>query len=136
MSDVQAVETILGALVATLSAVWIVAVAILVLVIVANWKVFTKAGEKGWKSIVPILNTITLFKIAGVSPLLILGYLLSFIPVLGAVICLGITIYVYYKLAKAFGKDAGFVVGLVLLNSIFMMILGFGKAEYQLEAKN
>ena len=114
----------------------IVAVAILVLVIVANWKVFTKAGEKGWKSIVPILNTITLFKIAGVSPLLILWYLLSFIPVLGAVICLGITIYVYYKLAKAFGKDAGFVVGLVLLNSIFMMILGFGKAEYQLEAKN
>lgn len=33
-------------------------------------------------------------------------------------------------MAKSFGKDAGFTVGLVLLPTIFYMILGFGKAEY------
>lgn len=36
------------------------------------------------------------------------------------------------KLAKAFGKGGGFAVGLLLLAPIFIMILGFGSAEYQL----
>lgn len=106
-----------------------------VLTIIANWKIFTKAGEKGWKSLIPIYGTVVLFRIAGVSPLLILGYLVAWIPVVGPLITLGITIYVYHKLAKAFGQDAGFTVGLVLLNTIFMLILGFGKAEYQLNKK-
>ena len=34
------------------------------------------------------------------------------------------------KLAKAFGKTSGFGVGLIFLYPIFLMILGFGKAEY------
>ena len=45
---------------------------------------------------------------------------------------LGVTIYLMHNLAKAFGKDAGFTVGLVLLNTIFMLILAFDKSEYQL----
>lgn len=108
------------------------ALAVAILSIIANWKIFKKAGQKGWKSIVPILNTVTLFKIAGVSPWLILAYFAAFIPVVGILICLGITIYVYINLAKAFGKGAGFTVGLILVNAIFMMILAFGGAEYQL----
>ena len=36
------------------------------------------------------------------------------------------------KLAKAFGKGDGFAVGLILLNTIFIMILAFGSSEYQL----
>ena len=39
------------------------------------------------------------------------------------------------NLAKAFGKDGGFAVGLILLNTIFIMILAFGSAEYQLNKK-
>ena len=38
-------------------------------------------------------------------------------------------------LAKAFGKGAGFTVGLILLNTIFIMILGFGSSSYQLNRK-
>ena len=34
------------------------------------------------------------------------------------------------KLARVFGKNGGFAVGLILLNPIFIMILGFGKAQY------
>lgn len=34
------------------------------------------------------------------------------------------------KLGQAFGKGAGFIVGLVFLTPIFQMILGFGSAEY------
>ena len=35
------------------------------------------------------------------------------------------------KLAGAFGRGTGFTIGLILLNPIFMMILGFGSARYQ-----
>ena len=34
-----------------------------VLLIVACWKIFEKAGEKGWKSIIPIYNIYILYKI-------------------------------------------------------------------------
>ena len=110
---------------------------ILILTIIANWKIFSKAGEKGWKSIIPIYNTVILFKIAGLSGWWVLVYFIAaFIPDVGSLICLGITIYLMYKLAKSFGKGGGFTVGLVLLNTIFMMILAFGKAEYQLNSTN
>ena len=124
--------TILGVIATFGLVIGIIGLIISVLTIIANWKIFTKAGEKGWKSLIPIYGTVVLFRIAGVSPLLILGYLAAGIPVVGLLITLGITIYVYYKLAKAFGQDAAFTVGLVLLNTIFILILGFGKSEYQL----
>ena len=103
-----------------------------ILTIIANWKIFTKAGEKGWKTLIPIYNLVTLFKIVGINPLWVLGYLVSIIPIVGPILALVLTIYVMYKLALAFGKDGAFTVGLVLLNTIFILILGFGKAEYQL----
>ncbi|MCF0124907.1 MAG: signal peptidase I [Clostridia bacterium] len=110
--------------------IMVITLFICVLSIVANWKIFTKAGEKGWKSLIPIYSSIVMFKIAGISPLWILGYLFTFIPVVGTCISIGITIYFMYNLAKVFGKDVAFTVGLVLLNTIFMLILAFGKAEY------
>ena len=106
--------------------------AISIVIVIANWKIFTKAGEKGWKALIPIYNTIVLFKISGITPWLILGYLASVIPGIGGLVCLGITIYVYGKLAQAFGKGVGFTLGLIFLNPIFVLILAFGDAEYQL----
>ena len=41
----------------------IISIAICILQIVALWKVFEKAGEAGWKSIIPIYNLYILFKI-------------------------------------------------------------------------
>lgn len=110
----------------------VVALVVGVLTIIANWKLFTKAGQKGWKSIIPIYNTVILFRIAGISPWLILVYFAAIIPAIGWLVVAALTIYLMYNLAKAFGKDGAFTVGLVLLNTIFMMILAFGKAEYQL----
>ena len=40
-------------------------VAFFILMIIAMWKIFTKAGEKGWKAIIPIYNVYIFFKIAG-----------------------------------------------------------------------
>ena len=42
----------------TISLIWYI------IMIIANWQVFTKAGEAGWKSIIPFLNTFVVFKIS------------------------------------------------------------------------
>lgn len=128
--DSSAVAVILASLGVMLFFMLAIGIVLLILQIIANWKIFTKAGEKGWKSIIPIYNAVILFKISGISPLFVLIYLVGFIPFVGALAILGVTIYQANSLAKSFGKDAGFTVGLVLLPTIFYMILGFGKAEY------
>lgn len=108
----------------------VVILAIAVVQIIGMWKIYTKAGEKGWKSIIPIYNIVILFKIVGLSPWLIFAYLAVFIPFIGWIACLALTVYVCYCLAKSFDKDIGYAVGLWLLAPIFYMILGFGNAQY------
>lgn len=97
-----------------------------VLEIIAMWKIFTKAGREGWKSIIPIYNMYVLTEISGQNGIMIL---LCLIPGVGALIW---NIMVSLKLAPAFGKDTGFAIGLILLGPIFQMILGFGDAQYRL----
>jgi len=96
---------------------------LIVLSIVALWKLFTKAGKPGWASIIPIYNNLVLIDIAG-KPMW--WFLLMFIPVVGIVI----SIMVLIGLAKNFGRGAGTVIGLIFLPLIFMLILAFGSAEY------
>ncbi|NZA37287.1 DUF5684 domain-containing protein [Eubacterium callanderi] len=36
-----------------------------------------------------------------------------------------------HKLSKAFGHGAGYTIGLLLLRPVFILILGFGSAEYK-----
>jgi len=101
----------------------VIELAIVVLLIVALWKIFGKAGEAGWKSIIPIYNTYILFKIVtgnGWKMLFMLIPLFNF--VYGIMFC--------FKLAKAFGKGTGFGFGLLFLPNIFTLILGFGSASY------
>lgn len=104
----------------------VIYLAIAVLMIAALWKVFTKSGQKGWAAIIPILNTLVMIKLVK-RP--IWWIILLLIP------CVNIVIWIILlvDLAKAFGKGGGFAVGLIFLGPIFMLILGFGSAEYQLE---
>ena len=102
----------------------IIYVALVVLVIAGFWRVFTKAGEAGWKSIIPIWNIIVLLRIVG-RPLW--WIILLIIPLVNIVISLIVSL----GLAKSFGKGSGFGVGLWLLGFIFIPILGFGSATYQ-----
>ena len=105
-------------------AVLIVQLAILVLMLVVGWKVFTKAGQPGWAVIVPIYNMYVMLKIAG-KP----GWwlLLFFVPIVNLVI----GILTLLALAENFGKGAGFAMGMLFLPIIFYPILAFGSAEYQ-----
>jgi hypothetical protein len=99
---------------------FILYIAIYVLLVAGMWVTFTKAGEAGWKSIIPIYNLIIIFKISG-HPWPWIFLLL--IPVVGFVI-------LWYELAKSFGKGIGFTIGLILLPYVFVPILGFGSARY------
>ena len=129
-SNLATTSSIVDTLFTILLTYSIIVLVIAVLQIVALWKIFTKAGEKGWKAIIPIYNLVTLFKISGLSPWIIFGYLATFIPFVGWIVCLGISIYQCNSLAKAFGKDVGYTIGLLLVPTIFYMILGFGNAQY------
>ena len=95
-----------------------------ILIIVATWMIFKKAGESGWKAIIPFYNTYTLFKIACGNGW---KFLLLLIPIYGIVVYIQTMI----KLAHAFGKSTGFGWGLALINVVFACILGFGDAQYQ-----
>ena len=102
----------------------IFALLIALLIIVAMWKVFTKAGQPGWASIIPIYNLYIWCKIVGRPWWWIL---LMLIPFVNFIICIILCI----DLAKSFGKGVGFGIGLALLGIIFFPILGFGSAQYQ-----
>jgi hypothetical protein len=101
--------------------------------IIATWKLFTKAGEAGWKCLIPIYNLVILFEIVGISPLWVLAYFAFVIPIVGWGVALAVSIDVQIHLAKAFGKGLGFAFGLMLLYPIFSCILAFGSAEYELD---
>lgn len=144
-----------------------------ILEIVALWKVFEKAGRKGWKSLIPVLNIYEYFEMGGVDgnmSLFALGAIiagaiggfsgvagfvtgmgtddgsggsasiLSLICILAAV-ALGIVYFVFYckanmEIAKRFGHDTGFGIGLIFLNTIFVMILAFSSDTYNGTAVN
>lgn len=110
----------------------ILSLAISVLTLVAMWKLFVKAGKAGWKCLIPFYNTYCLYDIAWGNGWL---FLLMFVPCVNVVV----GIMMLFKLAKAFGQGTGFGFGLLFLNTIFILILGFGSAEYvgpQVSAKN
>ena len=104
-------------------AIIIIYVAIIVLMIVSGWKIYEKAGQPGWASIVPIYNIIVLLKIVG-KP--VWWIVLLFIPIVNIVVM----IMIYNALSKAFGKGTGFTVGLILLGIVFYPMLAFGDAQY------
>ena len=101
----------------------LVILAVVVFLIAAMWKIFEKAGQEGWKAIIPIYNMYVLLKIVGKPGWWLLLFL---IPIVNYVFI----IWTYNMLSKSFGKEEGFTVGLVLLGIIFFPILGFGEAKY------
>mgnify|MGYP007038268346 CR=1 FL=1 len=148
-SEAVAVGGILGGMFATIG---IIALVFYVLLIVAWWKIFEKAGEPGWKSLIPVYNVYIMYKISGmknwfwgmfaISLVLSIvsnlvqpgqsapGYV-AVITLICAIAIICISIAQVYKMAKAFGKGIGYTLGLIFLPNIFTLILGFGSAEYE-----
>lgn len=91
--------------------------------IAAMWIIFTKAGKPGWAAIVPIYN---LFVLTEIIEKPILWFILCLIP------CVNFAMLFMYniELAKKFGKDALYGVGMAIFPFIFHLMLAFSNAQY------
>ncbi|MBQ0004358.1 MAG: hypothetical protein KBS68_00675 [Clostridiales bacterium] len=94
-----------------------------ILLMIACWKIFTKAGEPGWTALIPFYNLYKLFKITMGNGFFVILCFLPFFNFL-ALILLGI------NTARAFNRPPLFALGLILLPSVFLIILGFSNAQY------
>lgn len=119
-----------------------------ILQIIANWNIFTKAGEAGWKSPIPIYGDYVSYKIAWQTSYFWLSFILGivasyvssanlnesiFLTVIATllrIVIAVINIMYCIKLSRAFGHGIGFAIGLILLQPIFLLILGFGSDQY------
>jgi hypothetical protein len=61
---------------------WVIYIAFIVLFIVANWKIFTKADEAGWKSLIPFYNTYIMLVIAGLPGWYLVLLLIPFVNII------------------------------------------------------
>jgi len=95
-----------------------------VLVIAAVWKIFTKAGKPGWAALIPIYNIILLLEIVGRPAWWVI---LMFVPFANIVV----VFILAFELARSFGHDVGFGLGLAFLPFIFFPILAFGSSTYR-----
>lgn len=137
----------------------IVGIVLVVLLIVANWRIFTKAGEKGWKCIIPFYNDYTLYKFTWSKTAFWVELICAVVFFIANGICVGllngptsenvgmtllfaiisfasnlalIVIYIVsrVKLSVAFGHGGFWAFALIILPNIFTLILGFGTSEY------
>jgi len=91
------------------------------LLIWVSWfKIFSKAGQAGWKAFIPIFNLFVLTKILNKPIWWLVIYLL--LPISWFIVPL--------QLSNAFSKKVLFAVGLIFLPFIFYPILAFGKSQY------
>ncbi len=132
----------------------LISLAVYILEIIAFWSLFRKANVPGWKSIIPIYNTYTFFKIVWKSKYFWITLLVSVIysvavglgrasnlngvfiiiegviSVIFGLILLLLTFFLCRKTALAYGKGTGFTIGLFFLYPIFILILGLGSSKY------
>lgn len=103
--------------------VTIIGLIIVVVLLIALWKIYEKGGEKGWKALIPFYNVYIEFKLFWGNGWM---FLLTLIPIVNVVV----QIMLLHKMSKAFGHGIGFTLGLMFLPYIFLVILGFNGDEY------
>lgn len=137
MEDAAVVGAVLGIIGILLLPILVGAV----LIFIAKFKMYKKAGVEGWKCLIPYYNTWTECSFVGLNTnwvWILLGTTLisgffedaAIISLAVAIITLYFNVLLSVSVAQSFGKDTGFAVGLILLPFVFYPIIGFGKAQY------
>ena len=138
--DLSAFFAALGSL---LIVVLLITVALLVFMIITEWKFFKKAGKNGWECLIPFYNIWVLVEIAGLNwwwfLITISSTIASFIfgsnnglttifylaTIFGGFVC-------NYNIAKKLHKDTGFAVLLTIFPIVMYPIVAFSK-NYQFD---
>ena len=102
----------------------IIYLAILLLVTVAHWKAFAKAGRPGWVIFIPFYNLYVCMQISSKPGW---WWVLLCIPGVNIIF----SILMMRGLARNFDKGVGFTAGLLLVPIVFWSILAFGDARYK-----
>jgi hypothetical protein len=105
-------------------ALLLLVLAVSLLIIAAYWIIYERAGQAGWKSLIPFYNMYVLMEISG-KP----GWwmFLLVVPLVGVVVYL----LAMLSLAKKFGRSELFGVGIFILPMIFLPLLAFGGSQYE-----
>ncbi len=104
-----------------------------------RWRIFVKAGQEGWKSLIPIYGDyveytivwdgkwfwIDLAAVVGASLLFMIPIIGPTIAVAGIIVAMVISVVFAMQKAHAFGKDDGFAVGLMVFEFVFNILLAF-----------
>lgn len=88
------------------------------------WKIFKKAGKKGWESIVPIYNVIVMLEISGLPMWYIVLYIIPFANLYAM-------FKTYIEIVKKFGKGTGFGILTALVPIVGFPILAFSNCSYE-----
>ena len=93
--------------------------------------IYKKAGKNWLAGIIPFYRQITMYKICGLSPFLMLLWL---VPILGWIVMFIIGIMKRILLAENFGRGGLFGLGILILPPLFYTILAFNpNIEYEKE---
>lgn len=111
--------------------VGLVTLFVIIMMIIGWWKLFTKAGEPGWKAIIPIYNGWTFLKLGGQS-----GWwsLAVFVPFIGWIATAVFLTIAAYNIGLKLGKEGWYVILFVLVSPIWALILGFDKSTWNAHA--
>ena len=102
----------------------ITSILLFVIYIISWWKMFTKAGEEGWKVLVPIYGAYIEFKI-------VYGNGWKFLLCLVPIIRWFVPIMVAVRMAQAYGKSIGFGILNLFFPGICVLFLAFGNCDYE-----
>ena len=104
-------------------AVMVIWAVVFALVVASNWVLFTKAGEPGWKCLVPVYGALVFLRIVGRPWYWLVLLCIPFVNIIPAfVLC--------WDTARVYGKGGGYGAGIALLGPVFLPLLAFSDAEY------
>ena len=151
ISELTPVEAaVAGAVMGTIT---VFAIIWCILLIIAGWRILKKAGQPGWKILIPIYDVYIMYKIVGMKAWfwisflgsILLGFISSIVsstmgenglPIIYTCMVVGITLSIVvtalysYRLSKAFHHGVWYAIGIFLLQGIFTMVLAFGESKY------
>lgn len=102
----------------------LISIVAMVLFIIAQWKLFQKAGQHGWAALIPFYSIWVTCDILFNNN--VMWFIFYLIPPLNTVAMIA----VFIATAKSFGKGVGYGILSIFFFYITWPILGFGKAEY------
>lgn len=118
----------------------IAALALAILGIIGQWKVFKKVGREGWECLIAGHSQFVNLQFVGLNPIwaliVTLASVVTIIPILGYLVLLAIFVYYFYLIgmstARSFGKSTAFGIGLAIPFSapVFWFLLGRSDAKY------